>query len=462
MPPHLPRLYEAAAYDTSRLPASHWHATAGPAPACPPLAGPLRTGTAVIGAGVTGLAAAIALAARGEAVAVLDAGPPGWGASGRNGGFVCVGGTKLSDTAIARRFGDAEARAFVRFQEAAVAEVAALIATHGIAAETGPAGEVCLAHSPAAMGRLAAAAAARARLGGTPARMVPAAALAAEGLAGPGFCGAAVSPVGFGIHPLRFLHGMMRAALAAGVRLACMTAVRGLAPEGGGWRVETAAGPVLARRVLVATNGYSAETLPPWIAGRTLPVLSSILVTRPLTPAERAAAGFTDARMAFDSRTLLHYFRHLPDGRFLFGMRGGLSAAPSALARTQERARAHFEAMFPAWREVETAAAWSGLACLTGSLAAFAGPVPGAAGLFAAFGWHGSGVAMGTLAGGRMAAAMLGGDGGIPAPLAAPPRRFPLPPLRRAWLAAAYLAAGLADGPVGGRPTRETSHNALK
>ncbi|MCC6303751.1 MAG: FAD-binding oxidoreductase [Rhodobacteraceae bacterium] len=454
MPSPLARLYEAEAYDTSRPPASHWQATAGPPPATTPLALPGRTGTAVIGAGVCGLAAALALALRGEEVAVLDAGPPGWGASGRSGGFVCIGGTKLSETAILRRFGAGEARAFVRFQEDAVAAVAETIATHAIAAEAGPPGEVCLAHSPAAFAALAAAARAREGLGGARARLVPPADLGPEGLAGPGFFGAAINPVGFPVHPLRYLHGLLGAATAAGVRTAFATPVSDLAPAAGGWRLATPAGPLAAARVLIATNGYSSETLPPWIAGRTLPVLSTILVTSPLPPSLRAETGFTDARMAFDSRTLLHYFRHLPDGRFLFGMRGGVSAAPAAQARTIARARAHLAALFPALAPAGIEHAWSGLACLTGSLTAFAGPVPGAEGLHAAFGWHGSGLAMATLAGRRLAPAILGAPSDLPAPLARAPRRFPLAPLRRTMLAAAYLAAGLADGPVGGRGGR--------
>ena len=129
-------------------------------------------------------------------------------------------------------------------------------------------------------------------------------------------------------------------------------------------------------------------------------------------------------------------------------MRGGLSARPAAIAAIQAQGRAHFDAMFPAWRGVETERFWSGLACLTGSLAPFVGAVPGADGLFAAFGWHGSGVAAGSQSGRDVAAIIGGAENPVPALLRQPPRQFPLPGLRRLWLRAAYAGYGWKDGPV--------------
>ena len=71
--------------------ASYYTASAHPAPLHPKLEGDLRTDVVVIGAGYTGISAALELAQRGYDVVVLEAHRVGWGASGRNGGQVCTG-----------------------------------------------------------------------------------------------------------------------------------------------------------------------------------------------------------------------------------------------------------------------------------------------------------------------------------------------------------------------------------
>lgn len=437
------RLYEPAAYDTATWPDSHWRRTVPAAAPCPPLDGGRRVDAAIVGAGYAGLSCAIELATRhGMEVAVLEAAQPGWGASGRNGGFACLGGTKLSDAAIARRVGQAGLDEMRRFQLEAVAEVAANLDRHGIDADRGPDGEVLLAHTPAAFRR----AVAEAAPGDT---VLPPGALREAGLEGPGFHGAIISPEGFSLHPMKYVLGLARAAQAAGVRIFGDSPVTALAPaRGGGWRLATPAGAVTAAQVLVATNGYGREDLPGWLGGRTLPVLSTILVTVPVPQAALDEQGWHSRQMCFDSRTLLHYFRLLPCGRFLFGMRGGHSAAPAALAAVQARARRHFDTLFPALAPLPTEATWSGLVCLTGSLAPFCGAVPGAPGLHAALGWHGNGVAPASLAGRLIAGQMAGGPNRAPALMQTPPRRFPLPGLRRTWLRLAYAGLALRDGPV--------------
>lgn len=443
------RLYEDEAYDTSRWPPSHWRASLPPPPARLPLRGFLRTEVAIIGAGYAGLNAALALAGHyGDGVTVLEAGQPGWGASGRNGGFCCLGGAHLSHARIVARVGEGGARDFRDFQHRAVEHVDALLHRHGIEARQGPAGDLCLAHSRGAFAGLLAKAETVLTLYGERIEVIPGAALAERGLNGAGFRGAVLTPTGFPLHPLAYAEGLARTAEAAGAVIYGASPVTAMVPEAGGWRLTTPGGALLARRVLIATNGYSAEDLPPWIGGRTLPTQSAILVTRQLTASEKRAQGFTSPLMAYDSRHLLHYFRHLPDGRFLFGMRGGTSAAPAAQVRNAARVRAEFARLFPAWAGIEATSEWTGLVCLTGSLAPFVGPVPGAPGLYAALGWHGNGVAPASL-GGVLAAQLIAGiPTAVPALIRQPPRRFPLPPLRRLWLRAAYASRALSDGPL--------------
>ncbi|WP_164871767.1 NAD(P)/FAD-dependent oxidoreductase [Solirhodobacter olei] len=443
------RLYEDAAYDTSAWPTSHWRASLPAPPPAEPLHGLVKTDVAVIGAGYAGLNAALELAQRhGASVTVLEAGQPGWGASGRNGGFCCLGGAHLSHGKIVSRVGAGGARDFRDFQHRAIEHVADLLQEYSIDARQGPEGEVCIAHSPRALAGLKAEAAAVRTLYGEEAEILPGAELAERGLSGEGFCGALMTPVGFPIHPLAYAEGLARAAERAGAQVFGGSPVTGLVPEGEGWRLTTPGGVLLARRVLIATNGYSSEDLPPWIGGRTLPAQSAVLVTRPLSAAEKRAQGFTTPLMSYDSRNLLHYFRHLPDGRFLFGMRGGASAAPEAQRRNARRVHEEFARIFPAWAEIEATSEWFGFVCLTGSLAPYVGPVPGAPGLFATFGWHGNGVAPASL-GGRLAGQLISGmPTAVPALMRQVPKRFPLPPLRRVWLRMGYVSRALRDGPL--------------
>jgi glycine/D-amino acid oxidase-like deaminating enzyme len=183
------------------------------------------------------------------------------------------------------------------------------------------------------------------------------------------------------------------------------------------------------------------------MAGRYMPAQSNVLVTRPLTQTELDAAGWTSRQMAYDTRNLLHYFRLMPDNRFLFGMRGGLVASPRAEAAITARARRHFEAMFPAWRDVETPHSWSGMVCFSANLVPYCGPIPDLPGAFAGFAFHGNGVAMGSYTGALLADLVQGKQTRFlhPAVMQAHAPRFPLGRFRRALLPAGYALAGLRD-----------------
>ncbi|MGR3661745.1 MAG: NAD(P)/FAD-dependent oxidoreductase, partial [Paracoccaceae bacterium] len=216
---------------------------------------------------------------------------------------------------------------------------------------------------------------------------------------------------------------------------------------GSGYLVQTATGQVRCGQVLIATNGYSSDDLPDWMAGRYIPTQSTVLVTRPMSVDELAAQGWTSDQMAYDTRNLLHYFRLMPDRRFLFGMRGGLISSPIAEQQSRQRTRRDFERMFPAWRHIPSANSWSGMVCLSRKQVPFAGPVSGRPGMFAGFAYHGNGVAMGSFTG-RLLAGLAGvklSDVSIPAVMKSPAGRFPLGRARRMLLPPVYAAMGLAD-----------------
>lgn len=437
------------AFHFDRPVASLWEASAEPLGVdTAALQGDVACDVAIVGAGYTGLSAALRLRRQyGADVRVLEAAEPGWGASGRNGGFCCMGGIKLDWSRVIARWGLDEARAAFAMQGEAVDTVRETCAEHGIDASISGEGELALAHKPSRMAELRADRDFLKATFGHETELLSAADLAARGTAGPGFHGGLLNPKGFGIHPLRYLRGLARAAAGNAARIHGRSEVTGWERTPRGHRLVTAKGSVTATHVLFATNGYTPERLARPLRGRLMPVLSNIIVTRPLTQDERAAQGWTAPTMAFDTRKLLHYFRLLPDGRFMFGGRGGTDASDGAAPAMEHQLRAEFEDMFPAWAHVEHTHFWRGLACLSYGLVPFAGALDERPTVWGACAYHGNGVSMASWSGKAVADLIGGGrrSEDLPSLMTAAPRPFPLPALRAAYLKGAYLWYGVKD-----------------
>ncbi len=436
-------------HDTSRPADSHWTATAGPPPeGARKMNGDFNCDVAVIGAGYTGLSAALHLAKQGIDVRVVDGGPPGGGASGRNAGFCCVGAAKLSDKAMIRRFGLEETRRYYASQREAVALVAELIHSWGVEAEIQGDGILQIAHRRSRVEHLRAVAEFNSRTLGLPCGFLDREALVECGFSGREAHAALHHADGFGLHPVKYLYGLLRAVLDEGVPVHPLTRVIGWSTTGGRHRLISQGGSVFARQVLVATNGYTDDALHPGLAGTVLPVISGIVTTEPLTKAEREKLGWTTVTPLYDTRRLLHYARLLPDGRLMIGTRGDTSGGPGHEARLRSRVAAWFRRMFPDWELPKVGQSWSGLVCLSANRTPVIGQLADHPGVFHALAYHGNGIACGTWSG-RAAAELIAGTRSandiLPAVVAQPPRRFPLPALRRWSLRAAYAGYGLLD-----------------
>ncbi|MDQ2094405.1 NAD(P)/FAD-dependent oxidoreductase [Rhodalgimonas zhirmunskyi] len=439
------RIFGTYAYGDTPIEACYW-AEAVPEATLhrPPLQWAVRADVVVIGGGFTGLSAALHLAQGGASVVLLESRYPGWGASGRNGGFCCLGGSKLSDQALDGRVGRDGRLAWRQTEKAAVGLVADLLAKHRIEAETHSDGETILAHRPSAARFEGEARRVEENYGVTP-HITAKDALVGEGL-NAGFHGAMTIPIGFGLHPRKYLAGLLQVAEEAGATVHGESPVTAIQSVAGRHRVSTAQGHVDCNSVILATNGYSSEDIPEWMAARYMPAQSSVIVTRPLTEEERAAQGWTSYQASYDTRNLLHYFRLMPDNRFLFGMRGGLTASPRSEAGIKRLIRRDFEAMFPAWRHVETPHYWSGMVCLAPGFAPFCGEIPYKPGFYAGYAYHGNGVAMGSYTGALLADLVLGkGAMERPAIMQTPPSKFPLGRFRRAAMFPAYAGFWLGD-----------------
>lgn len=447
------RIYEQEAYRPEV--GSWWQETESP-PVWPRLDGDRAAQTVIIGAGYTGLNCALELAETGAdpaSITLLDARQPGWGASGRNGGFACMGGSKLGYAGHVKRFGEAETLNYYREQMASVESVRENLARYSIDADIHSDGETLCAHRAGQVDGLMAEKAAMREQLGIEAQFIEGKALAGHGLASPEFHAALTTPVGFALNPMKYVAGLARAAGAAGIAAFGDTPALELRREGNRWKIATPGGMVSATNLVIATNGYSSEDVPGWLAGRLLPVLTNIMVTRPLSAAELADQGWTSHQMCYDTRTSLHYFHLLPaaageDGpRMLFGMRGGTNASQASQMAMKKRIRRDFDRFFPAWQGVETTHFWSGLACLSRDLTSFTGPLPELENAWASLAYHGNGVAMGSHCG-RLVGRMIAGSispASLPPAMRAQLRRFPFAPLRRTYLRAAYAVHEFLD-----------------
>ncbi|WP_374373909.1 NAD(P)/FAD-dependent oxidoreductase [Dongia sp.] len=441
-------LYHPTALDPAIPVPSWWRETKTDVPSYPALEGDIETEVAIIGGGYTGLSAAYHLARdHGIRAIVLERAYPGWGGSGRNGGFCCMGSSKMPWSKMIAKFGLEEAQSFWRSQKDSVELVAEIAERENLDIDKTGTGEISLAHKPSLVEGLKEEAAFMARTFGAAEKFMSKEDLMAQGMNSPGLYAGVANPVGFGLNPWKYVTGLASATEKAGARIFANAEVIHWAREGAKHVLTTQRGRVRADKVLIATAGYTGEDLHPDYAGRILPALSSIVVTRPLTEAERQEQGWTSTIPVYDIRYLLHYFRLLPDGRMMFGGRGGLSAEPGKLRAQQDNIEAAFRAYYPAWRQVEITHRWSGLLCLAQDLVPHVGAWDDHPGIYFAMCYHGNGVAMGTWSGRAAARVMMGSqDDQRPNFIRRVPPKFPLPFLRPLYLRGAYIGYGIKDG----------------
>ncbi len=397
---------------------------------------PAEVDVGVVGAGYCGLAAAAELARRGRSVAVLDRGPLGIGASTRNGGMV-LPELKAGPAGLQRAYGDLGRRMFTFVDEAFSFVEGLTTGPDGIACDYERTGRLELASGATSAAHLKAAAAELEEVGHR-ARYVTGDALTEE-------IGSTAYPAGLvversgGLHPARFHAGLVARARAAGATLHPHQRVTAVTAHG----VETATGSVRAGDVLLAVNGHP-DGAAPNLRRRILPMGSFIVATEPLPP-DLQDAVLPTRRMAYDTRNLLSYWRLDSDGRMVFGGRRSLN--PTTVAQAREVLHERMVHVHPQLAGVPIERAWGGDVAITRDRLPHCGRIDGA---WYAAGCNGSGVALNTFLGHRMAAA-IEGEGLPPFAELDHPR---VPPVRRGWLPIVSTALRAQDRLDRARPVR--------
>jgi glycine/D-amino acid oxidase-like deaminating enzyme len=293
--------------------------------AAPPTRGatrqpPVRADVAIVGAGITGLNAALVLARAGRSVVVLDADDLGRGASTRNAGYVGRS-LKHSFADLMRRGGTAYAVAVYREMQAAFDAVVERVHSEQIECGFKICGRLVLTKRQRQYDDLAHELTLRKTHLGTDFRMLSRTQLRDE-IASDLYCGGALIPDLGSIHPGLYHRGLLDRARAAGAELIGGTPVERVSALGSGFEVRTPQGSVLARDVLVATNGYTGNLLP-WLQRRLIAFDAYMIATEPLEPAEMNRLLPTD-RTYIDHVHDIISMRRSPDGtRILFLWRTG-------------------------------------------------------------------------------------------------------------------------------------------
>jgi glycine/D-amino acid oxidase-like deaminating enzyme len=383
--------------------APYWLDTIGD-DAGPPVTSPVpeRADVVVVGAGYTGLTAARRLALAGASVAVIERGDVAAGASSRNGGQVLTG-LKIDAPTLVSQFGEDRARVLFDVAARAIRDVETILAEDGIECGFAQTGHLQAAAKPAHFDAFRTEQALLARVFGQRVELVSRADQRSE-LGSDRYHGLLVDPASAAINPAQYARGLARSARRAGAMIVTGTDVTGIAREGSAWRVKTSAHDVIARDVLIATNGYTGGATP-GLARRFVPIGSYIIATEPLGE-DRASALLPRNRMAFDSKYFLFYFRRTADHRLLFGGRAEFSTpGPGTTRRAAEILRRGMVEVFPQLAEARVDYAWGGNVAFTRDQMPHAGRLDG---LYYSGGYCGHGIAMATHLGDQIARRISG------------------------------------------------------
>jgi glycine/D-amino acid oxidase-like deaminating enzyme len=380
---------------------SWWWADLGGLPAPrPPLDGDRDADVCIVGAGYTGLWTAYELL-RGDpslAVVVLEREVAGFGASGRNGGWVL--GAVSTGTRQRAAAGEAAMAALERAAQETVDEVGAACAREGIDCDFVKGGSLTVAQTAPQLARLRAAprgvlldledAAARVRVAG--------------------LRGARFSPHCARVQPAKLARGLAAAIERHGATIHERTPALDIAPRS----VRTPYGTVRARWVVRATEGYTAGL--PGLQRALLPLSSSMIVTEPLDGETWAQIGWEGCETLDDAAHAYIYAQRTADGRIAIGGRGrpyrfgsGTDRAGEIPDATVRQLRARLTRLFPVLRDVRLDGAWTGVFGVARDWAA-AVDCDRDSGLCWAGGYAGEGVAAANLAARTLRDLILGND----------------------------------------------------
>lgn len=310
---------------------------------------------AIVGAGYTGLTAALTLATAGKSVQVFDKDKAGAGASSRNGG-ITSGSLRFSLSQAIERYGEDKACALFVEAQTARQHLKDLITEHDIDCDYALSGlftgaltqsdfdsmkrETDFLHSKTGI-----------------APTIVNSNMLQDYIGSSKYAGGISNDTVGTIQPAKLVAGLCKAATKAGTRVHAETAVLNIKKNAGNFLVKTERGTCTAKNVIVATNGYS-DASDKWLRRRLVPVKSRIVVTEELSP-NLVHALMPQARAMGERKKLYRYFRPTPDGKRI--LMGGREPPYSNNANHAiEHGRKALASIFPQLEGVNISHSWSG------------------------------------------------------------------------------------------------------
>jgi glycine/D-amino acid oxidase-like deaminating enzyme len=400
-------------HDYERRP--YWHTTMPELPDRRDRALPDAADVVVIGGGLTGINAAREVARHGASVTLLEAETLGFGASTRNGGIVHPG-YHWSPRALIKRHGEETGRALYRESVEAYELVKRLIAEEEIDCEFRERGHLELAYAPSHVDDLHEQIESLAAVG-VEATFVPRERLREE-IGTDAYYGGLLYEASGLLHPGKYFAGLVAAAERAGADLHDGVRATGIRRQADGRLVvETSRGAILAKDVVVGTNGYTDGVVPS-LRRRIIPIGSYIIATEPL-PEELARDVSPRGRAFFDTKNFLYYWHVAEDRRMVFG--GRVSFLPTSVEGTASSLHEGLLEVHPQLAGYRVDFAWGGKLGFTFDRMPHVGRRDG---VTYAMGCCGTGVALMTSLGTAIGRWLGGGE-----PPALARLRFPLVPV---------------------------------
>lgn len=415
---------------------SYYRASSKPFPEQPALKGDVRADVGIVGAGFTGLSAAIELAKAGMDVTVLEAGDVAYGCSGRSGGQI---GTEYSCgiEKVEKLAGKDTARLAWDLGEEAKDLIRERVSDYDIECDL-KWGYLHTITRPRAWSDIEHEKKVWERYGYEGLKLLDKPALE-EKLGTRLYYGALLEPNGGHLHPLDYCRGLAHAAMKEGATLHEQSGVTRIEHDGKDTVLHTADGTLRCKFVVLAGNAYLGNLVPK-LKRRLMPVGSYILATEPLGES-RARELIRDDEAVADTNNIVDYFRLSADHRMLFGGRASYSTlAPKDLFAFM---RPRMLRVYPQLADVKLDYCWGGNVGITMNRMVHMGRVNDT--IYFSQGYSGHGVALSGMCGKVLAQAIEGQAGRLDAMAKIPHVPFPGGPLRTPALMLGMLYYRLRD-----------------